>query len=717
LSSEDALPDRFGRYALIRKIGHGGMGEVFAARVVGVHGFEKTVAVKRILPSYASNPRFKRMLIDEAKISCLLNHPNIVQVLELGEVGGSLFLAMEYVAGRSLWELLGRLARSQTVLDPREAAFITIEVLQGLHAAHVQKDGSGAPANIVHRDISPHNVLIASDGLVKVIDFGIARARDRLEATAHGSIKGKLSYMAPEMLDADRLHGGEIDGRIDVFAAGAVLWEMIAGRPLFRRELPEQSVMAILEEPIPDLAADGKCDEELMAAVRLCLERDRDQRPNANEAAARLRAWLYKVDPAFTAERIAERMRTAFSDNADPLTSDSEAPASTPSGTRVLGGDEEKTRPTHLMTDVQRERHDTTASFVEPIEHTPGTPIGDLGDVAPTRTFVVAKAGDDAPLLSTPRVAVVAGTPPPSRSRSRGRRRKPLAAVLTLSAVLGVVGSVGLIWWAEQQKTPEPAEPPLDEPAPSPADDAPLALVVTTAPPTARLFRSDADAPPQDAPGRYEAVAGDVLEITARADGYAPRTERIRVPEEENAPSFHIALEPSPVALELNVEPAGATVTVDGERWTPGLQVVPGRPVHVVAELDGQRVETRAIAELSTPLAVSLTVPPAPVAPLPVEPVEQVTEPEPKRTTQRTRRRRSSRSEAPKGSGTLVLTTAPNWATVFIDGRRLKNATPVREKLRAGTHKVRLENKPAGLSRTLKITIEPDKETKRHVRF
>ena len=196
----DHPEERLGRYSLVRRLGKGGMGEVFLARAQGARGFEKFVAIKRILPQYSANKHVVNMLVDEARISVLLNHPNVVQVLELDEDQGSHFIVMEYVDGHALSRLIRRLKKRGERVEPLVACFVLIQVLEGLHAAHTQKDGSGELAGIIHRDVSPQNVLLSMTGQVKVIDFGIARARDRLEATQGSQVKGKLRYMAPEQI-------------------------------------------------------------------------------------------------------------------------------------------------------------------------------------------------------------------------------------------------------------------------------------------------------------------------------------------------------------------------------------------------------------------------------------------------------------------------------------------------------------------------------------
>lgn len=301
-----------GRYQLLRKLARGGMAEVFLARSHGAHGFEKTVAIKRILPKYGNDEHFVRMMVDEAKISVLLNHPNICQILEFGEQGGTHFIVMEYVPGQALSALMKRMAQQGKRLGPLEACYICVELLQGLHAAHVQTDNEGRPANIIHRDVSPQNLLLSYDGHVKIIDFGIARAKNRLEHTEIGTIKGKLRYLAPEMIDPSRYDGGDFDHRVDVWAAGVVLHELIAWRKLFIGSNDVAVYEAIVEGEIPDLIPEGT-DPALMAIINKGLQRNPKHRYQTAEAFADdLRAYLYSNDPGFTAKRVSKVLEEFF---------------------------------------------------------------------------------------------------------------------------------------------------------------------------------------------------------------------------------------------------------------------------------------------------------------------------------------------------------------------------------------------------------------------
>lgn len=224
----DGAHQRCGRYELLEALAVGGMAELFLARVAGAHGFEKRVVVKKILPHLARDPGFRAMFIDEAKIVASLDHPKIVSVLELGAEAGELYIVMEHVDGLDLLELLKRCLAREQRLPPELAVLIAQDVLDALDFAHHATDDAGRPRAIVHRDISPGNVLVSRRGHVKLTDFGIARAREREQKTETGTLKGKYAYMSPE-----QILQGPVDASSDQFALGTVLAEMLVGRHLF----------------------------------------------------------------------------------------------------------------------------------------------------------------------------------------------------------------------------------------------------------------------------------------------------------------------------------------------------------------------------------------------------------------------------------------------------------------------------------------------------
>ncbi len=242
LSTEELKPGtRLGRYELLLAIAKGGMARVWAARQHGQRGFSKTVAIKTILPHLAEEPEFERMFLDEARIAALIHHPNVAEIYELGEEGKVLYIAMEWVNGESLVHIL-RSSGKMAPMEPRLCARIVADACAGLHAAHQLTDDEGRPMNVVHRDVSPHNILVGADGNVKVADFGVAKALGQMHsATVAGQVKGKIAYMSPE-----QIAGAPADRRIDIFAMGVVLYEATTGRRPFTGEGDPQVMHAIM---------------------------------------------------------------------------------------------------------------------------------------------------------------------------------------------------------------------------------------------------------------------------------------------------------------------------------------------------------------------------------------------------------------------------------------------------------------------------------------
>ena len=243
---------RFGRYETLRAIASGGMATVYLGRALGAGGFERLVAIKVMHPHIADDPDFVDMFLDEARLAARVRHPNVVATIDVqqvpagessdGTTGPQLFIVMEYIEGPSL-QLVQRELRKGAGLVPLGTALrVFLDALEGLHAAHELKDGDGVSLQLIHRDVSPQNLLVGSDGITRITDFGVARAESRLSSTRGGQIKGKIAYMAPEQIRAE-----PIDRRCDIYAAGVLLWELLVGQRLFRAENDGAMVAKILQ--------------------------------------------------------------------------------------------------------------------------------------------------------------------------------------------------------------------------------------------------------------------------------------------------------------------------------------------------------------------------------------------------------------------------------------------------------------------------------------
>jgi serine/threonine protein kinase len=285
-----------GRYQLLSRLAVGGMAEVYLARQGELSGFKTLVVVKKVLPHLALKPDFIAMFLDEARIASMLDHPNVVRISEVGKTDTEYFLAMELVQGKALAAVLQQSERAKTPLPHALGALVVANAAAGLHHAHQLTDASGTLLHLVHRDVSPQNIMISFEGSVKVIDFGIARALGRLGDTSSGSLKGKLGYMAPE-----QARGEAIDARADIFSLGVVLWECVAGRRLFLRENELATLRAVVYEPIPKVSRFTKVDPVLEVIIEHALARDLDERfQTAEEMRIALERWVFASGGAST---------------------------------------------------------------------------------------------------------------------------------------------------------------------------------------------------------------------------------------------------------------------------------------------------------------------------------------------------------------------------------------------------------------------------------
>jgi serine/threonine-protein kinase len=321
----------FGKYRLVEPLASGGMADVWRAEVTGAEGVVKEVALKLVRGEHAERSDFVRMFVQEARLAARLSHANVVQVFEFDQVGGRYYIAMELVRGRHLGQVVERARERGLRLGVPRAVHVAAEVARALAYAHRLGDG-GRPLGLVHRDVSPHNVLVSFEGEVKLADFGIARAMNLGELTDPGNVKGKLAYMAPE-----QARGAAVDARADVFSLGVVLWELCAGRRLFARDGDAATLAAVLEtEPVsPPSAWNEEVPAELDAVALGALERDPERRTrSAQELAAALSGVLLRVARAPEDVDLRAFVQRLFPDEAERAASG--APAMEPTAVRPV---------------------------------------------------------------------------------------------------------------------------------------------------------------------------------------------------------------------------------------------------------------------------------------------------------------------------------------------------------------------------------------------
>ena len=409
-----AVRQRVDRYELIGEIASGGMATVFLARLTGVGGFRRFVAIKRLHPHLAGEKEFVEMFLDEARLAAGIHHPNVVSILEVSASPIGYYLVMEYVEGDTLARLLARAAGQGQRLPTPIALRILIDSLSGLHGAHELRDDRGSLVQLVHRDVSPQNVLVGIDGVSRITDFGVARAASRLSATRVGQLKGKLAYMAPEQAT-----GADIDRRADVFSAGVMIWETLAGKRLFKGETEAATLSRVLNDAIPELirVAPG-ANRQISQAVMRALERNPARRYS-------------------TAAQLAEALELAAQSSGGVA-----APRDVAVFVKAMLGEE---------IDKQREAVRAWLSASEPSQASvPLVPPGPSSVSAAAMTF----PGEEYSRSRTG--AGLAGMEPARRSRA------PLLAALLLIPLAGGAG----FWFARNKPLPPPV---VAAPAPVPA--------------------------------------------------------------------------------------------------------------------------------------------------------------------------------------------------------------------------------------------------------
>jgi serine/threonine-protein kinase len=464
-----------GRYALCGEIASGGMATVYFGRLLGASGFTRTVAIKRLHPQYAKDPDFASMFLDEARMAARIRHPNVVQTLDVVQIEGELFLVMDYVPGESLSRLFRQLRTQGRLVPRRVGASIVSGALLGLHAAHEARNEQGQPLGIVHRDVSPQNILIGTDGVPRILDFGVAKAAGRAHTTRDGSMKGKCAYMAPEQVT-----GSPVSRATDIFAAGVLLWELLTGKRLFQAETDVATLMKVLNEPIP---------------------------PPSSLVPGLPPAWDAVV--AGATERAPERRFATARDMAIAV----EACEGVASTTQV--GEWVETLAAGTL--------GSRAQMLARIETTPLDPLALAAQGSPSVGAPVATTGEHTRVAAT----VSAALPPPPRKARFG----VLAAVAAALVTFGVVWGLGASHRLHVASTPAPpvqaaTPPPMPAPLPPSATaDVASATAVEALPVAAPSAR------PPAAPARTPAPA------PVRAPTPAPRAAPGGTPKPTTTPA------------------------------------------------------------------------------------------------------------------------------------------------------------------------------------
>ncbi len=399
---------RLGRYELLIPIAYGGMARVWAARLHGQRGFSKTVAIKTILPHLAHNPEFERMFLDEARIAAGVHNPNVCEIYELGEEGNVLYLVMEWVNGDSLMHVLrGATGKTGTPIDVRLAARIVADACAGLHAAHELCDDDGRLLNVVHRDVSPHNILVSLEGNVKVADFGVAKALGQThQETAAGQVKGKVAYMAPEQIG-----GNAFDRRADIFGMGCVLYEAATGVQPFRGGGDPQIMQAVLRgtyEP-PSTLVKG-FPAELAAVIDCALAPEpRGRFATAEMMRVAIEEWLAKSGSIVTSTQVGALVRQRLGASLDKRREHVKAAMA------ALQPDAPTTRPLgHTPSQPQPGQSRTGQSHSGVVSTGAGQPAVPSPPPMRARTPSMPQAPSPPPALPPPL---------PARARLRGGRR------------------------------------------------------------------------------------------------------------------------------------------------------------------------------------------------------------------------------------------------------------------------------------------------------
>jgi serine/threonine-protein kinase len=530
----EGMPCRFGKYTLIRRLATGGMAELFLAIQKSVAGFEKLIVIKRILPILNQDRAFIEMLLHEARVAATMSHPNIVQIFDVGAVDGSYFIAMEHVHGEDLRSIVRQMRKSQVLEFPLEHALsIVLGISAGLAYAHEKRDLDGTPLNIVHRDISPQNVIITFTGDVKIVDFGIAKSDAQMhEVTRNGKLKGKIPYMSPE-----QARGDAIDWRTDIFAAGVMLFELTTGKRLFKGASEYETLRLICDKdyPSPSQVRFGY-PRELEAIVMRALSKDREYRwQSAREMQAAIEEFVRRERLGVSTIALSQFMQALFEEK---LASQKEA---------LLQGKQ--------LADI--------------------IALQNPGQAGPDSVTNLETHGAT---TSTPALRSLA--PPPSQRQSSG----VIAGALGLAAALTVVG--GAAWWFTHH---DAGLQPLS--AAAQQGLAGGALAIATDPPGATIVINGVRRPEKTPATIGKLALGLAYQVTLSKEGFHDTVQSVTLTELEPSGAMSLALQRATLAVDVSLNPPApaATLILDGKPYASTTidKVTAGESHQLVVQVPG----------------------------------------------------------------------------------------------------------------------------------
>lgn len=527
-SPDEALPRRFGKYTLLRRMATGGMAEIFLSLQRSVAGFEKLIVIKRILPAMNQDRGFIDMLLHEARVAASLSHPNIVQTIDVGQVDGTYFIALEHIHGEDLRSIVRQMKKKGVTEFPLEHALaIVLGTCAGLSYAHEKRDLDGTPLEIVHRDISPQNVLVGFAGDVKIVDFGVAKSGSQsAEQTKSGQLKGKVPYMSPE-----QARGEDVDWRSDVFATGVMLFELTTGKRLFKGTTEFETLKLIVDRdyPRPSWVASGY-PPALETIVMRALEKDANKRyQSSREMQADLEAFVRDARLPVSSIALAEFMKGLFEEK---LAAQKEA---------LMQG---------------RQLADIIAQEIIHSEHTINTSI-DSGRFN----------------NSTSSGAVATGSvPPPGKAAKWPFIAVPVIAVVAVAAVMVL---------RKQDDATARANANANASKDSVEAATKASLIVKSDPAGAHIW-INGEVRSELTPATIENLPVGKVDVRVGMEGYASKLEKVELTAGP-AVARNFTLQKGVVTIHVENAPAGATATLDGSPIKlPTIELAPGEP-HTLA--------------------------------------------------------------------------------------------------------------------------------------